>query len=230
MSEHADPSPITYGLLQCDSEVGGDADVILEARQTLFRVQLRCQPPADYDQVNTIEGQFLSRLAGSEDENALDELGILLRPLCQPFFHTHAQVYGDDLESHLINPEIILQLVTKDGQSRVLELGLIKLILERMIYEVDVDGTVFICKLGGMDYDSFAREYDQVKKILDCLHRNKIIWGDVKAGNVLIDGQRDAWVVDFGGKYTKGWVSEDLRETIAGGLEGLQSLHRFLHL
>ncbi|OOF90264.1 hypothetical protein ASPCADRAFT_10816 [Aspergillus carbonarius ITEM 5010] len=317
MSKHGDPPIITYGLIECSGEVNGDKDVVLEAKQTLFRIQLRSQPPPEFDQVNTVEGKFLARLAGFEDEGALDELSLLLGPLCQPFFRAHARIYGNNLESHLLNPEIIMQLVTKDGQPRVLELGrdeprhhppeptidaldkypkfelsmaqVVETLIDRDIYEVDSNGTTYMCKLGGLDYDSFTREmetldkisslgrslrtpkvegvigidtefpgilltkicyqshlsgikieeadvaerykwYTQIKDILDCLHQNDIIWGDVKASNILIDYQRDAWVVDFGGSYTKGWVSEDLQQTVEGDLQGLQNLYRYLRL
>ncbi|PYI02923.1 hypothetical protein BO78DRAFT_210705 [Aspergillus sclerotiicarbonarius CBS 121057] len=318
MSENADPPIIPYALIQSSGTLDdGDKEVVLRARQTLFRVLLNSQPPVEYDQVNTIEGQFLPRLADLDDEDALDELGDLLGPLCQPFFRTHARIYGNDLESHLRNPEITMQLVTKDGQPRVLELGrkepsdnspkpvidalnkypkfelsmaqVVNVFMTRHVYEVDVNGTIFICKTGGVDYSSFAREveildkitslqlslrtpkvegavglgtecpgvlltkichesclsqinieetdvaerrkwYTQTKDLVDCLHQNDIIWGDVKAGNILIDNKRESWVVDFGGGYTEGWVSQRLQETVEGDLEGLQNLYRYLRL
>ncbi|KAI1171165.1 hypothetical protein F4777DRAFT_69087 [Nemania sp. FL0916] len=61
----------------------------------------------------------------------------------------------------------------------------------------------------------------QVKATVERLHASGITWGDVKPNNVLIDEKEDAWVVDFGGGYTEGWVSKELTGTVAGDLEGL---------
>ncbi|OPB43268.1 hypothetical protein A0O28_0104590 [Trichoderma guizhouense] len=44
----------------------------------------------------------------------------------------------------------------------------------------------------------------QLETALSALHENRIVWGDIKAANVLIDENEDAWLVDFGGGYTEG--------------------------
>lgn len=37
-----------------------------------------------------------------------------------------------------------------------------------------------------------------------------IHWGRGKASNVVVHKeQNDAWLIDFGGEFTKGWVSQD---------------------
>lgn len=42
------------------------------------------------------------------------------------------------------------------------------------------------------------------------LHQIGVIWGDGKASNVLIHRETDdAWVIDFGGGWTEGWVEGD---------------------
>ena len=40
---------------------------------------------------------------------------------------------------------------------------------------------------------------DQISRSVGYLHERGIIWGDVKAGNVLIDKNDDTWVINFGG-------------------------------
>lgn len=69
----------------------------------------------------------------------------------------------------------------------------------------------------------------QIQQTLGALHDRDIVWGDAKAANVLIDVEGDAWIIDFGGGYTRGWVDEDGAGTIAGDLEGLQNIIRFIN-
>ncbi len=54
------------------------------------------------------------------------------------------------------------------------------------------------------------RWYRAVVDSVKILHSKNIIWGDVKADNVLIDHQQNAWIIDFGGGVTAGWVDPEL--------------------
>lgn len=74
------------------------------------------------------------------------------------------------------------------------------------------------------------RWYRAVAHTVKTLHSNDIIWGDAKADNVLIDHQQNAWLVDFGGGVTAGWVDPELGGTKKGDLQGLQRLREFLGL
>ncbi|GLA28439.1 hypothetical protein AnigIFM63326_006016 [Aspergillus niger] len=65
---------------------------------------------------------------------------------------------------------------------------------------------------------------EQITTTVDLLHRADIIWGDVKTDNVLIDKNEDAWVIDFGGGYTEGWVAKEHMETMKGDAEGLSRI------
>jgi tRNA A-37 threonylcarbamoyl transferase component Bud32 len=53
------------------------------------------------------------------------------------------------------------------------------------------------------------------------LHRVGAVWGDAKTDNILIDKDSNAWVIDFEGGYTEGWVDEDKAGTEEGDLQGL---------
>jgi len=53
------------------------------------------------------------------------------------------------------------------------------------------------------------------------LHRVGAVWGDAKTDNILIDKDSNAWVIDFEGGYTEGWVDEDRAGTKEGDLQGL---------
>ncbi|KAF3063021.1 hypothetical protein CFAM422_010303 [Trichoderma lentiforme] len=66
-----------------------------------------------------------------------------------------------------------------------------------------------------------ARWATQIKGTLEMLHHRNIIWGDVKAENILIDMNNNAWIIDFGGSYTVGWVEKDKAGTLKGDAQGL---------
>jgi serine/threonine protein kinase len=68
----------------------------------------------------------------------------------------------------------------------------------------------------------------QVESTVERLHAAGIIWGDAKAANVLIDINKEAWVADFGGGYTEGWVDKESAGTVAGDLQGLAKIIDFL--
>ena len=59
-------------------------------------------------------------------------------------------------------------------------------------------------------------------------HSHNIIWGDAKAANVLIDADEDAYLIDFGGGYTDGWVEKEKSNSTEGDLQGLANIKRYL--
>lgn len=67
------------------------------------------------------------------------------------------------------------------------------------------------------------RWISQIRRAVQALHNAGIIWGDTKAGNILVDknGKGDAWFIDFGGGYTEGWVDREKSNTFEGDLQGL---------
>ncbi|KAF2165254.1 hypothetical protein M409DRAFT_24637 [Zasmidium cellare ATCC 36951] len=66
----------------------------------------------------------------------------------------------------------------------------------------------------------------QVTEILEELHANDVIWGDVNPGNVVIDESMDAWVIDFGGMNNPEFVDDGNAESIAGDWQGVRRLFR----
>ncbi|PKK55005.1 hypothetical protein CI102_321 [Trichoderma harzianum] len=69
----------------------------------------------------------------------------------------------------------------------------------------------------------------QVGDTLTRLHDAGIIWGDAKPANVLVDEHDDAWIIDFGGGYTEGWVERGLAGTKEGDLQALGRIIEFIH-
>lgn len=72
--------------------------------------------------------------------------------------------------------------------------------------------------------DLRRRWASQIEESVKVLHQEGIIWGDAKAENVLIDKNDDAWVIDFGGSYTPGWVDPDKAGTLEGDKQGLRRI------
>jgi hypothetical protein len=63
---------------------------------------------------------------------------------------------------------------------------------------------------------------EQIHDIISVLHANKIVFGDAKADNFLIDKDGKLWIIDFGGSYTEGWVEEEDMETEKGDWQGVE--------
>jgi hypothetical protein len=68
----------------------------------------------------------------------------------------------------------------------------------------------------------------QIRDALEYLHENNLIWGDVKADNVLLRGNGDVVLVDFGGGFTTGWIEHQYNESVMGDWQGFQKIVQFL--
>ena len=67
----------------------------------------------------------------------------------------------------------------------------------------------------------------QIQEAVGQLHDAEIIWGDAKPDNVLIDVNEDAWLLDFGGGYTEGWVPKTLVGTMEGDNIALKRILKY---
>jgi hypothetical protein len=72
--------------------------------------------------------------------------------------------------------------------------------------------------------------FDEISAAFEGFHRYNFAYGDVKPANVLIDNDRQAWLIDFEGGLTPGWVDKNLLDTVEGDLQGLERLREFLGL
>jgi hypothetical protein len=64
----------------------------------------------------------------------------------------------------------------------------------------------------------------QIASTVHRLHAAGAIWGDAKPENVLVDIHDNAWLADFGGGYTEGWVDKAIAGTVEGDLQGLTKI------
>ncbi|KAL2192372.1 hypothetical protein P885DRAFT_47866 [Corynascus similis CBS 632.67] len=68
----------------------------------------------------------------------------------------------------------------------------------------------------------------QIQDTMAALHQAGITWGDAKPDNILIDVHGDAWLIDFGGGRTEGWVDSDKAGTVDGDLQALERILKFI--
>lgn len=71
---------------------------------------------------------------------------------------------------------------------------------------------------------------EEITATLARLHGLGVVWGDAKAGNIILDEDNYPWLIDFGGGYTNGWVDADQAESVTGDLQGLQRILKHLIL
>ncbi|KJZ69902.1 hypothetical protein HIM_10713 [Hirsutella minnesotensis 3608] len=70
----------------------------------------------------------------------------------------------------------------------------------------------------------------QIREAVHALHARGIIWGDGKASNVVIDERDDAWLIDFGGGRTDGWVDAEMADTVEGDEQAISKIGEFLEV
>jgi serine/threonine protein kinase len=91
------------------------------------------------------------------------------------------------------------------------------------------------CRLGDIHISTIPKERRdkwaaQIRKTVDQLHEIGVIWGDGKASNVIIDKDDIAWLIDFGGGWTDGWVDEKLADTVEGDEQAVTNIMKFLNI
>ncbi|KAG8162939.1 hypothetical protein KVR01_007417 [Diaporthe batatas] len=99
------------------------------------------------------------------------------------------------------NPEEVrtshLYGIVQDAKSQVIGL---------LLHNIQVADTLRykVIDPGSSNSDLKDKWKRQVSGTVEALHKAGIVWGDVKADNVLVDMAGDAWVTDFGGGHTRG--------------------------
>jgi len=99
------------------------------------------------------------------------------------------------------------------------------LILGLLLTFIDCERVTLSCAVKpGTEVSRKEKWAAQIQEAVGQLHDAGIVWGDAKPDNVLIDVSRDAWLIDFGGGYTEGWVPKALVGTMEGDDIALQRI------
>ncbi|OJJ66271.1 hypothetical protein ASPBRDRAFT_49161 [Aspergillus brasiliensis CBS 101740] len=131
----------------------------------------------------------------------------------------YAKIHSTSL-SVAINTCRLLGIVQIPSSGRIVGL---------LLSYIACDNRTLLCTGKDPQYASLRQKWlDQVTRSIERLHSCGVVWGDAKPDNVLIDIQDDAYLIDFGGGYTRGWVDAELANTAEGDLQGLQRLSEFL--
>lgn len=131
----------------------------------------------------------------------------------------YRKIASADLDPHLKVPRLFG--VVTDGSGFILGL---------LLTYIDHGGRTLSTSVDP-DYPSAStkkRWMDQLEATLAKLHRAGIVWGDVKAENVLVDREDNVWITDFGGGYTEGWVERQMAGTLEGDLAGMAKLREYV--
>ncbi|EQK98025.1 hypothetical protein G6O67_006396 [Ophiocordyceps sinensis] len=87
-----------------------------------------------------------------------------------------------------------------------------------------IEGETLASRMDGASMETKKKWVRQVESTLKRLHEVDIIWGDVKADNVMINKNGDAVLIDFGGGYTPAYIKQELQQTVQGDLIGLDHI------
>ncbi|KAH9883960.1 hypothetical protein F4778DRAFT_764679 [Xylariomycetidae sp. FL2044] len=70
----------------------------------------------------------------------------------------------------------------------------------------------------------------QIYETVDQLHEIGVVWGDGKPSNIIIDEEDNAWLIDFGGGFTEGWVEMECAGTVEGDKQAVKNIKKFLNV
>lgn len=142
------------------------------------------------------------------------DVGITLREL-----RTYSKIRAIEAGNPIRTPQ--LHGIVQDDRGSIMGL---------LLSYIDSGGSALSCiDVSDPQYSGLPQKwFDQISRTLEVLHAHGIVWGDAKADNVLIDLNENAYLIDFGGGYTEGWVDKGKSDSIEGDLQGLQHIKEFL--
>lgn len=90
------------------------------------------------------------------------------------------------------------------------------------LLETFIDGeNLYEIEISAVNVEKRRDWKTQIKETVRVLHDNGLVWGDAKAANILVDKIGQAYLIDFGGSWTGGWIDEDVSGTVEGDMQGL---------
>ncbi|KAH7183693.1 uncharacterized protein B0J16DRAFT_402234 [Fusarium flagelliforme] len=103
------------------------------------------------------------------------------------------------------------------------------IILGLLLTFIDCSRVTLSCAVKpGTEVTLRERWATQIQEAIGQLHDAGVVWGDAKPDNVLIDVNQDAWLIDFGGGYTEGWVPKTLVGTMEGDCIALERILEYI--
>src|SRR5947207_2316400 len=95
--------------------------------------------------------------------------------------------------------------------------------VEGMLIEY-VENAQSLRDLPSISAEECERWTSQTTDAVEYLHQKELVWGDAKAGNVLVRRDGNVVLIDFGGGYTDGWVDMNNQDTARGDFQGLERI------
>ena len=142
------------------------------------------------------------------------DVGMTVREL-STYTKIHSAGLGDD-----VYVSKLLGIVEDEQTSRTVGL---------LLLYIECENKTLLCARRNAGYASQREKWlHQITNSVHELHKHEIVWGDAKPDNVLIDRRSDAYLIDFGGGYTKRWVDKELVNTAKGDLQGLQRIKEYI--
>lgn len=137
-------------------------------------------------------------------------------------FDRELRILNDIKRKRLVNGEIKLpdlQGIVVTGEVEEICIGLLIDMIPASSFGIDLLSPE--CWTQGELHKKWEQ---QVTATVEVVHAHDIIWGDVNAGNVVIDEALDAWVIDLGGMNNPEFVDDDKAETVEGDWQGVRRL------
>ena len=91
-----------------------------------------------------------------------------------------------------------------------------------------IDNAHSLRKMDRISRDDYEKWTSQIKEAIEYLHQRNLVWGDAKAGNVLIDNDGNTILIDFEGGVTKDQVDKEYYETCEGDWQGYDWILAFM--
>lgn len=106
-----------------------------------------------------------------------------------------ADDHDDEHAQRILEEAAILRRLTCDGVPRLVEFRQEAFGPVLLMEWIETGGAAGIP--GDFSHEQKLHVVSEVARIVDRVHRLDLIHGDVKAGNILVDQQRKAWLIDF---------------------------------
>ncbi|KAF2786131.1 hypothetical protein K505DRAFT_412129 [Melanomma pulvis-pyrius CBS 109.77] len=182
--------------------------VLLPASKTLNKSTLPVYRP---DDIHVQLNDDAVALPQSPREMPPGDIGMTLTELAT-YAKIHATEFGED-----VRVSRLLGVVEDEHTSRIVGL---------LLSYIDCKNMTLWC--AARERTLHDKWLKQMTHSLKELHAHQIVWGDAKPENVLVNIHDDAYLIDFSGGYTKGWVDKELMNTREGDLQGKQRIEVYL--